>query len=102
MSVVLSAAAEADLEQIGDWIARDNPLRAASFVFELRQCCNGLAEHPLRFQLVGRFASRGIRRRVHGAYLIFYRPDDAGVTVLRVLHGARDFEPLLFPEEDRS
>jgi plasmid stabilization system protein ParE len=99
--VVLSAAAEADLEEIGDWIAQDNPRRASSFIYELRQCCSGLAEHPLRFELVGRFASRGIRRRVHGNYLIFYLPDETEITVLRVLHGARDFEPLLFPEEDR-
>ena len=102
MSVVLTAAAEADLEEIGDWIAQDNPRRAVGFVWELRQCCDGLAEHPLRYQLVERFAARGVRRRVHGNYLIFYRTDQSRVTVLRVLHGARDFEPLIFPDEDRS
>ena len=29
--------AERDLEAIGDWIANDNPERAATFVAELRQ-----------------------------------------------------------------
>jgi len=27
--------------------------------------------------------------------LIFYRPDDSGISVIRVLHGARDLPPLL-------
>ena len=35
MIVVFTAEAEADLERIGDFIAQDNPRRAASFVTEL-------------------------------------------------------------------
>ncbi len=35
MSVIFSPEAEADLQQIGDYIAEDNPRRAASFVQEL-------------------------------------------------------------------
>jgi len=31
MIVHLSAHAERDLENIGDWIARDNPVRATTF-----------------------------------------------------------------------
>jgi plasmid stabilization system protein ParE len=72
------------------------------FVEELELACAGLADKPLRFQLVARFAARGVRRRVHGAYLIFYCVGPTEVIVLRILHGARDYEPLLFPEEDRS
>ena len=35
MKVVLTRDAEADLLQIGDYIARDDPLRADSFIQEL-------------------------------------------------------------------
>jgi toxin ParE1/3/4 len=35
-------------------------------------------------------------RRVHGDYLIFYRIGDSGIEVLRVLHGAQDYERVLF------
>ena len=35
----------------------------------------------------------------HGNYLIFYRIADDTVEVLHVLHGARDYENILFPEE---
>jgi len=34
--VVLSNQAEIDLEEIGDYIAADNPVRAVSFVREMR------------------------------------------------------------------
>jgi plasmid stabilization system protein ParE len=40
-----SRRAEADIEEISDFIARDNPGRAASFVAELRTRCCQLAEH---------------------------------------------------------
>jgi toxin ParE1/3/4 len=99
MKVVITADAVADLEQIGDHIARDNPAHARSFVAELVAKAQGLADMPERFPLVPRYAEHGIRRRAHGAYLIFYRVEEARVTVIHILHGARDYEALLFPEE---
>ncbi len=50
---------------------------------------------PSSFPLVPRYERKGIRRRVHGAYQIFYRVDGEPVYVIRVLHGARDYEALL-------
>ena len=38
-----------------------------------------------------------IRRRPAGDYLIFYRIEDDQIEVLHVLHGARDYEAILFP-----
>ena len=32
MIVLMTGEAEADLEEIGDWIAEDNPLRAIAFI----------------------------------------------------------------------
>jgi plasmid stabilization system protein ParE len=98
MIVEFAAEAERDLESIGDWIARDNPERAASFVNELLRACLELAEFPERFPIVPRYAERGIRHRVHGNYLIFYRVEGDKVAVLHVLHGAMDYSGLLFPE----
>lgn len=50
--------------------------------------------------MVPRYAQKGVRRRVHDNYQIFYRADDSEVFVIRVLHGARDYAALLFPEDD--
>lgn len=98
MRVVLTTAAEADLEEIGDWIAKDNPQRALTFVAELRECCLGLGRHPRAYPLVSRYEHHEVRRRVFGNYLVFFRVGDEAVTVLHVLHGARDYEAVLFPE----
>lgn len=73
MIVHISAEAERDLEAIGDYIARDDPTRALSFVQELRAKCLKLADLPEGFPVVPRYETHGIRRRAHGNYLIFYR-----------------------------
>lgn len=92
MIVRITAEAEADLESIGDYIAKDNPPRAITFVRELRAACLGLSDFPERFPVVPRYADQGIRHRVHGSYAIFYRVEHDGVTVLHVSHGARGDE----------
>lgn len=97
MIVELTAAAEADLESIGDHIARDNPARALSFVRELARSCVDLADMPEAWPVVPRYERYGIRRRVHGRYLIFYRIGADKVTVLHILNGAMDVEAILIP-----
>jgi toxin ParE1/3/4 len=92
-------AAEADLEAIGDRIATDNPQRAETFVSELREASLKLAEMPMRFSVVARYSQMGIRRRVHGNYLVFYRVSGPSVQILRVVHGAMALENLIFPED---
>jgi toxin ParE1/3/4 len=47
---------------------------------------------------VPRYEQFGIRRRPFGNYLIFYRVGPDAIEVVHILHRARDFEPLLFPE----
>lgn len=95
MIVYLSAEAEFDLEAIADHIARDNPRRALTFISELREKCLGLGDLPERFPLVPRYEAAGVRRRVHGSYLIFYRIEANTVVILHVLHGARDYDDVL-------
>lgn len=98
MIVTLTSAAEVDLEAIGDWIAQDNPSRALTLIAELRDACATLGRLPEGYSLVPRYERSGIRRRVYGNYLIFYRVDKEQVQVLHILHGARDYEAILFSE----
>jgi plasmid stabilization system protein ParE len=97
MNVEFTVAAEADLEEIGDYIARDNPVRALSFVRELARSCLELAEMPEAWPIVPRYQHHGIRRRVHGRYLIFYRITGSKITILHILNGAMDVDAILFP-----
>lgn len=99
MKVVFTQSAKTDLEQIGDYIAQDNPRRALSFIQELRAAALSLAETPRAFPFVPRYEQHGIRRRPIGNYLIFYRVEANQLVILHVLHGARDYEPLIFPDD---
>ncbi len=92
MKVVFSDQAQADLESIGDWIARDAPRRAVSFVQELRRLCHSFGAHPRRAPVARMMHGCEIRRAVHGSYLIYFQVDDGQdeVGILRIVHGARD------------
>ncbi len=98
MIVEFAAVAEADLEEIGDFIARDNPVRAVSFVQEIALACRDLADMPEAWPVLPRYEQHGIRRRVHGRYLIFCRIAAERITVLHILNGAMDVEAILFPK----
>ncbi len=98
MKVVFAPLANQALEQIGDFIAQDNPRRALSFVRELREKARGLARSPRAFPLIPLYEARGIRRRVHGPYLILYRVETDAIVILNILHGAQDMDKALFPD----
>ena len=75
------------LDDIADFIARDNPLRAQTFVVELRSKLE-----VLKTQSVGR-AGRvfGTKELVlHPNYLAVYRIKANQVQVLTILHTARN------------
>ncbi len=97
MIVYLTAEAEGDLERIGDYIAQDNPGRALSFVLELREKCMSLANMHDMFPVVPRY---GIRRRVHGNYMIFYRVETNRVLIVHILHGAMDYTAILHDADE--
>ena len=96
MKLVFSAHARADLTGIGDYIARDNPARALTFVEEIEKKCRALPALPFAHPLVARHEASGIRRTIHGSCLIFYRVEPEAVAILRVLRGAMDYEAVLF------
>ncbi|MCW6511134.1 type II toxin-antitoxin system RelE/ParE family toxin [Lichenifustis flavocetrariae] len=96
MIVPLAAETETDLEAIGDFIAEVDPVRARKILQDLRACCLELAELAHAFPLVPRYQHYGLRRRVHGTHLIFYKIAGESVIVIHVLHGAMDYEPILF------
>lgn len=87
--VRLTPRAERDIEEIGDFIARDSPAQATRFVVMLRQRCAAIGvlpnAAPRRPEL-----GEGIRMVVYRGYLIFYALRDDAVVIERVLHGARD------------
>lgn len=94
MRLVFSPAAAHDLEDIGDYIARDNPERARSFLAELQEHCYRIAEMPSAFPRRDDI-SPGLRMGVHGSYLIFFQAEQSSVRIERIIHGARQHRDLI-------
>jgi len=90
--IVWRPIAEADLDNIIDYIAQDNPTRAAEFGKELRDKTLPLAQHPE----LGRTGRPGLpdwlrELVVHPNYIVFYRvlAEANTVQILRVKHVAQ-------------
>ena len=63
MIVTLTAEAEADLNQIVEFVAAQSPASAIKLLGDLRDKCNTLRDAPRGYPLVPRYEDRGIRRR---------------------------------------
>jgi addiction module RelE/StbE family toxin len=75
------------LDEIADYIARDNPARAKTFVTELRDKVNVLKSHQLG--KAGRvFGTKELV--LHKNYLAVYRVKDNEVHILTFLHTAQN------------
>ena len=96
MQVIITPLAERDIESIGDYIAQDNPVRAISFVAELRAQCVKIAKSPQGYKLRPELGD-GIRSCAYGNYVIFFTAKKVRLTIARVLHGAMDI-PVQFSD----
>jgi plasmid stabilization system protein ParE len=94
MTYRISRQADADIESICDFIARDNPLAADRLDEKIHQTVKTLSEFPGMGH--GRSDVRDERFRFWsvGNYVIAYRLERDELLVVRVLHGARDFRKL--------
>ena len=94
MKLEFTARSRSDLLAITEFIARNNPIRAESFLAELEVRCWDLLKTPhIGLPVSGR---AGVRRVIHGRYLIFYRAEGECVRILAVLGGEMDLDALLF------
>jgi toxin ParE1/3/4 len=88
--------ASKDLEQIADYIARDNPRAAARFIENIEQKCQFLADFPGSGTGSDDLAPQ-LRSFAVGNYVIYYRPVADRIEIIRVLHGARDISKFFRP-----
>ena len=90
---ILTELAASDLIEIKDFIAQDNINASRKVLSEIREAMRIIASNPnighSREELSNEAKFWLVR-----SYLIVYLPNDP-VTIVRVLHGARDFDQLL-------
>lgn len=84
MKCVFSTFAELDLEEIADYIARDSPCHALSYIAEIRERCRNIVIFPEAAPLRNEF-----RVAPFGRYLIFYTAHPDIVRIERILSGSR-------------
>ena len=82
-----------DIEEIGLYIAQDSPDAALRIVNRLYALFQILAENPMMGQSREHLAP-DLRSFSMGRYLIFYRPMENGIEVVRVLNASRDIGSL--------
>lgn len=92
-TLVISPEAEQDLIDIWLHIAEDQPINADRFLERLQEKAQKLAEFKDlgvdRLELAPDIKSFPVDR-----YVLYYRPNDHGIELARVLHGSRDINPL--------
>ena len=89
--LVYTPQSKKDLNDIGLYIARDNPRRAMSFVRELREQCRKITEAPKAYRPRPELG-KGLRSCAYGNYVVFFFEEPGLVRIVRVLHGAMDIE----------
>ena len=89
MKVIWTRKALSRLEEIEDYIAADSPTRSISFVSELLDQADTLAEFPESGRAVPEDEKQLRRELIYEGYRIIYRVDGTSVYILSVFEGSR-------------
>jgi toxin ParE1/3/4 len=93
--IIRAPAAESDALEIWSYIAEDNPEAADRLIDRFDEIIRTISKQPELGRSVEELAPK-LRFVPIGSYLIFYRPSEDGVEIVRLLHGARDITAEFF------
>ncbi len=91
--LLITPIAESDLAEIWAYIAEDSPRTATAFIEQIQ----GKFEPLLDFPGIGSVRDKiapDLRAVPYKNYVIYYSFTDEHVTIVRVVHGARDVRAL--------
>ena len=94
MTFRLRPEAERDIAAIALYIAADSPAAAKLWIEEIHRRCELIGESP-GMGVARPDIRRGLRMMPFGNYLILYERAPDGADIVRVLHGARQWQELL-------
>lgn len=92
--LVITPLAERDIEGIADYISHDSPSRALTFITGLREQCERIAGNPLGYRRRPELG-KALHSCTYGNYVLFFEATARTVTIIRVLHSARDISTVL-------
>lgn len=88
--LVWTAAALSDLDEIVEYIARDDRERALSWMAEVFKLVEDIPSFPRRGRVVPEWRDESVREVIHGNYRIVYITSNP-IHIVAVLHSRRDF-----------
>ena len=91
--LLITPVAEADLAEIWAYIAADSTKAATAFIEQIEAKFEPLLEFPGIGSARDNLAP-GLRALPYKNYVIYYAFTDRDVTIMRVVHGARDVRAL--------
>lgn len=91
----LTPSAQSDVDRIADFIEKDNVEAALRVHDALEEAFRHLAEMPAMGHTREDLTERPLKFWGVYSYLVVYDPASSPLTVIAVLHGARDVEKLL-------
>jgi toxin ParE1/3/4 len=92
-SYLVAPSAQADIEEIWTYVARDNATAAHHLRGKFEDAFKFLGRNPYAGELRDEIRP-GLRVFSVGNYVVCFERAEPGVRIIRVLHGARDFEAL--------
>jgi plasmid stabilization system protein ParE len=101
--VEITSAAEADIAEIWEYIAHDNPDAATKFVNRMEEQIGTLESVPTRCPLIpeNELLGTAYRHFLYGNYRTIFKVAESRAIIMRVLHEARllDWTMLERPEK---
>lgn len=102
MKLEFSPQAVTDLDEILQYVSRDDPHAAVRLVDGIEATCQTLVSMP-RAGTVRNDLARGMRAFTHGRYVIYFLcPTEDILRIVRIMHGARDVRPTDFRPRRQS
>jgi toxin ParE1/3/4 len=95
---ILTKAATADLIQIAEYIAADNPKAADRMIGLIEKRCDSVVDFPDRGTDRSQWGA-GLRSVNVGNYYVFYRHVNASIEIARIIHSARNIDAIFNPNE---
>lgn len=91
---LITAQAEADLEETWEYVAHGGAAKADRFIDRLLKQAGIHAQFPLTGRSREDLAP-GLRSFVVKPFVVFFRSKDETIEIIRVLHGRRDVDTIM-------
>jgi len=95
LRLVIAPRAQADLRDVAEYIAKEDPGAALRILVRTEKSIERLLERPFLGPAVVRPPRRDLRKLTIAPYIVFYRVAGAELQVVRLLHSSRDVDDVL-------